>query len=98
MKVGDHVGVGCMVDSCLTCPACLSGEEQSCARGGSTSTYQSTDKHGRAATYPVGDKTLGGYTSVMVVHEAFAVIIPPAYPLQFAGPVMCAGGILNFSV
>ena len=23
LKPGDHAGVGCMVDSCRTCPACL---------------------------------------------------------------------------
>ena len=27
----------------------------------------------------------------MVVHEHFAVNIPKSYPLEFAGPVMCAG-------
>ena len=27
-KVGDTVGVGCMVDSCRTCASCEDGEEQ----------------------------------------------------------------------
>jgi D-arabinose 1-dehydrogenase-like Zn-dependent alcohol dehydrogenase len=27
----------------------------------------------------------------MVVHERFAIIIPKEYPMQYAGPVMCAG-------
>lgn len=27
----------------------------------------------------------------MVVHERFAVLIPAGYPLEYAGPVMCAG-------
>lgn len=35
--------------------------------------------------------TLGGYTDKMVVDENFAIIIPDAYPLEAAGPVMCAG-------
>ncbi|MDE2030620.1 MAG: alcohol dehydrogenase catalytic domain-containing protein, partial [Alphaproteobacteria bacterium] len=30
-KVGDKVGVGCMVDSCRTCPQCTQGLEQFCA-------------------------------------------------------------------
>jgi threonine dehydrogenase-like Zn-dependent dehydrogenase len=30
VKVGDQVGVGCMVDSCGTCGACRRGEEQKC--------------------------------------------------------------------
>ena len=30
MKAGDHVGVGCLVDSCRQCPMCHRGEEQFC--------------------------------------------------------------------
>ena len=52
---------------------------------------QSPDLHGRAETFPKGGVTLGGYTTKMVVHEHFAIIIPPAFPLEYAGPVMCAG-------
>ena len=37
-KVGDTVGVGCFVDSCRACPACVSGEEQYC-QGPATYTY-----------------------------------------------------------
>lgn len=89
-KVGDQVGVGCMVDSCLSCKQCLAGNEHKCSRG-QTGTYQGVNKHGRAESYPPGRKTLGGYTSVMVVHYKFCVLIPPSYPLEMAGPVMCAG-------
>src|ERR1700748_1153863 len=45
-KVGDHVGVGCMVNSCGQCSSCKAGLEQYCKRGG-TFTYNSTDKDGR---------------------------------------------------
>jgi sugar phosphate permease len=31
--VGDHVGVGCFVDSCGQCEYCLRGEEQFCTKG-----------------------------------------------------------------
>ncbi len=31
-KVGDKVGIGCMVDSCLHCDQCLTGEEQLCRK------------------------------------------------------------------
>jgi len=41
--------------------------------------------------FPKGSKTLGGYTNKMVVHYKFAVLIPAEYPLESAGPVMCAG-------
>ena len=88
VKVGDAVGVGVMVDACLQCDPCKAGEEQNCKKG-NVSTYNGTDKYGRAAS-PCG-YTLGGYTSKMVVHERFAIVVPPNYPLEFAGPVMCSG-------
>jgi uncharacterized zinc-type alcohol dehydrogenase-like protein len=89
-KVGDHIGVGCLVDSCLECEACSRGEEQMCKE--SVGTYQGKDRSGRAAhASPAGIPTLGGYTSRMVVHERFGVLIPKQYPLELAGPVMCAG-------
>ena len=98
--VGDHVGVGCIVDSCLNCDECKKGEEQKC-KNKSTSTYQGKDLHGRAAVWPpeftnasgktVKGYTLGGYTTKMVITEQFAIKIPKSYPLECAGPVMCAG-------
>jgi uncharacterized zinc-type alcohol dehydrogenase-like protein len=96
VKVGDHVGVGCMVDSCMNCSACQRGEEQKCSK--QVGTYGAKDNgSGRAATGPVGGgtmtpaHTIGGYTTQMVVHEKFAIIIPKEYPMEYAGPVMCAG-------
>lgn len=95
-QIGDHIGVGCMVDSCLNCSQCNKGEEQNCKKK-STATYQSPDVHGRAAVWPPlqpnGKKgyTLGGYSNKMVVTEQFAIQIPKTYPLAMAGPVMCAG-------
>jgi uncharacterized zinc-type alcohol dehydrogenase-like protein len=53
VKVGDQVGVGCMVDSCLECPKCLAGEEQQCVKK-NVGTYQGEDKFGRAAVFPKG--------------------------------------------
>jgi len=89
-KVGDHVGVGCMVDSCLTCKSCRAGEEQKCRK--QVATYQGKDNgSGRAQTYPANTQTIGGYSTVHIVHERFGVLIPPGYPLEYAGPVMCAG-------
>ena len=88
-KVGDHAGVGCMVDSCLKCSACLRGEEQKCTS--QIATYGGKDKSGRAATYPVGIHTYGGYTDKFVVNERFGIVIPKSYDLKYAGPVMCSG-------
>lgn len=90
IKVGDHVGVGCMVDACLKCASCQKGDENYCKKQ-NTATYQGQDNHGRAATYPTGGRTMGGYSSKMVVHEHFAILIPQSYPLEYAGPIMCAG-------
>mmetsp|Transcript_81447 Transcript_81447/g.141420 ORF Transcript_81447/g.141420 Transcript_81447/m.141420 type:complete len:419 (+) Transcript_81447:93-1349(+) len=92
IKVGDHVGVGCMVDSCLECEACLAGDEQKCKWENVGTFDGDSRKFGRADNpdAPLG-QTYGGYTSMMVVHEHFAIKIPKSYPLEAAGPVMCAG-------
>ena len=79
---GDHVGVGCMVDSCLTCDACEDGLEQYC-RCGSTYTYNALDKDG-APTY-------GGYSDRVVVKERFVVKVPNGLDLAGAAPLLCAG-------
>ena len=42
-KVGDHVAVGCMVDSCQQCDQCRKGLEQLC-RKGNTQTYNDRDR------------------------------------------------------
>jgi uncharacterized zinc-type alcohol dehydrogenase-like protein len=91
ITVGQNVGIGCMVDSCMKCKACKSGEEQKCMK--QVATYQGNDNnwHGQRQTYPAKGKTLGGYTDRMVVDENFAINIPDGYPLECAGPVMCAG-------
>lgn len=88
-KVGDHAGVGCMVDSCGTCAGCKAGEEQKCRK--QVGTYNGKNLNGRAETFPVGGQTLGGYTQKMVVHENFGINLPKTYPLEMAGPIMCAG-------
>ena len=54
-------------------------------------TYGASDRHGRAATYPVGGHTLGGYSQYHVCDERFVIIVPKGYPLSHVGPVMCAG-------
>jgi len=82
------VGVGCMVDSCGTCKECRKGEEQMCMKQVGTYCAPATE---RAQTFPAGGHTLGGYTSANVVQESFCIKIPKDYPLECAGPVMCAG-------
>lgn len=87
-SVGDHIGVGCMVDSCLECSKCMEGQEQKCSK--QVGTYAGKDWSGRAQV-PEREQTIGGYTNVMVVQERFGIKIPKSYPLEMAGPVMCAG-------
>jgi len=87
-KVGDRVGVGCIVDACLKCRNCLAGNEQFCtAPGGFTWSYGSKPVHGRAGT----EVTMGGYSTCMVVHEYFLVNLPDSLPMDKAGPLLCAG-------
>ena len=81
-KVGDTVGVGCLVDSCRTCPDCRDGFEQFC--NGMIMTYGSEDKH-------LGDGTLGGYSQSIVVTENFVLRIPANLNLAATAPLLCAG-------
>ncbi|MEV6729952.1 MULTISPECIES: NAD(P)-dependent alcohol dehydrogenase [unclassified Streptomyces] len=80
--VGDHVGVGCFVDSCRECEYCLRGQEQYCAQG-MTGTYNARDKK--------GDPTYGGYSTHVVVDENYTVRIPDGLALDVAAPLLCAG-------
>ena len=41
--------------------------------------------------WPPKSKTLGGYSKTMIIHWKFAILIPKTFPLEMAGPVMCAG-------
>lgn len=82
-KVGDVVGVGCMVDSDGTCQACKEGEEQFCPS--SVLTYGSADTHGTAPG------TLGGYSESIVVDQRFVLRIPENLDLAAAAPLLCAG-------
>ena len=68
-KVGDNVGVGCLVDSCRTCPSCRGGFEQFCDAGMTGGTYGGTEKH-------LGTPTLGGYSQSIVVTEDFVLRMP----------------------
>ncbi|WP_151479417.1 NAD(P)-dependent alcohol dehydrogenase [Streptomyces albicerus] len=80
--VGDRVGVGCMVDSCRECENCKAGLEQYCTQG-NVGTYNALDKN--------GEPTYGGYSTHIVVDEAFTVRIPDGLALDEAAPLLCAG-------
>ena len=80
---GDHVGVGCMVDSCQHCTACESGLEQYCEES-PTYTYNSVDRHDHTPTF-------GGYSEKIVVSDKFVLKIPVELDLKGAAPLLCAG-------
>jgi len=84
-KVGDRAGVGCMVDSCRTCASCREGLEQYCDQGKMVLTYNSLDPH------RPGERTYGGYSTHIVVDEAFCLTLAASLDMSAAAPLLCAG-------
>ena len=82
-KIGDSVGVGCMVDSCRNCSTCEEGLEQYCENG-NIQTYNGHDVH-------LGSHTLGGYSENIVVDENYVLNIPANLDLASSAPLLCAG-------
>lgn len=80
-KVGDRVGVGCLVGSCRSCDSCANNLENYCAK--MILTY--------GGTYYDGTTTYGGYSDIMVADEHFIVRIPDSLPFDAAAPLLCAG-------
>lgn len=81
-KVGQKVGVGCLVDSCRACKNCQAYREQNCFK--STLTYGGKD-------LVSGGQTMGGYSEKVVVNEDFVLSIPDGLDLASAAPLLCAG-------
>lgn len=85
-KAGDLAAVGCLVDSCRTCPSCKDHLEQYCENG-MTFTYNSPDKYTNKMTY-------GGYSDKIVVDEKFVLRVPKEFKekdLPGVAPLLCAG-------
>ncbi|WP_066902858.1 NAD(P)-dependent alcohol dehydrogenase [Mycolicibacterium houstonense] len=82
-QVGDHVGVGCFVDSCRECDNCKAGLQQYCTGGGMIGTYNAIGRD--------GTPTYGGYSGAIVVDENYVLRIPDSIPLDKAAPLLCAG-------
>ncbi|GBG30017.1 Cinnamyl alcohol dehydrogenase 8 [Hondaea fermentalgiana] len=87
-KVGDRVGIGCMVDSCRECEACKGGDEQLCDTG-FVGTYNAKYKYEHHPE--VGNSTFGGYSTGIVCNEDFVLRIPDNLDLVKAAPLLCAG-------
>ncbi len=100
-KVGDLVGVGCMIDSCRECEACKAGEQNYCEgpnswlatyngpMGPAKQTPDNSNMYGR-------DNTYGGYSTSVVVPEDFVLKIPAGLKPEVAAPILCAG-VTTFS-
>lgn len=82
-KAGDLVGVGCLVDSCRTCASCQEGLEQYCENG-FVGTYNGVDR-------VTGETTYGGYSTNLVVDEAFVLRVPDNLDPAAVAPLLCAG-------
>ena len=81
-KPGDLVGVGCLVDTDLTCDECKQDYEQFCPNR--ILTYNSPDKH-------LGGVTYGGYAETIVVDGHFVLRVPANLDLAGVAPLLCAG-------
>ncbi|KAL3527499.1 hypothetical protein ACH5RR_012155 [Cinchona calisaya] len=81
-KVGDKVGVGCLIGSCRTCEDCADDLENYCPK--KITTYD-------GPRYYDGTLTFGGYSDHMVVDEHFAIHWPEKLPLDGGAPLLCAG-------
>ncbi|HWE29016.1 MAG TPA: NAD(P)-dependent alcohol dehydrogenase [Polyangia bacterium] len=83
VKEGDFAAVGCMVDSCRKCASCTAGLEQYCVER-PTYTYNAVE---RGTLKP----TFGGYSSAIVVDEAYTLRVPQKDGLAAVAPLLCAG-------
>lgn len=81
-KVGDKVGVGCLVQTCRACDNCRGDLENYCPKP--VYTYGSIGHDAGYATY-------GGYSNKIVVDEHFVIRVPDNLPLDAAAPLLCAG-------
>lgn len=83
-KAGDLAGIGCMVDSCQSCPSCQGGHEQFCEQKQTVYTYNSLERDKKTPTY-------GGYSDQIVCTETFVVKVSDKLPLEGVAPLLCAG-------
>ncbi|CDO94998.1 unnamed protein product [Kluyveromyces dobzhanskii CBS 2104] len=82
LKLGDRVGVGAQVSSCLDCSRCSSDNEQYCPKF--VTTYSQP-------YFEDGYVSQGGYASHVRVHEHFVLPIPEALETKNAAPLLCGG-------
>lgn len=82
-KIGDLVGVGCIVDSCRHCTDCEEGLENYCDNMVGTYNFPTPDAPGY---------TMGGYSQYIVVDENYVLKIKHnEQQLAEVAPLLCAG-------
>ena len=87
-KLGDRVGVGTVVDSCMSCDQCNANKEHACKKG-FTMAFNEPTKHGHISTD--SGYTYGGFSQRISVHQNFVVRIPDKFPLEAAAACMTTG-------
>ncbi|KAI3462154.1 hypothetical protein Pfo_018817 [Paulownia fortunei] len=81
IKIGDKVGVGCLVGSCRQCEECTIDQESYCSK----QIFSINDR------YYDGTVTYGGFSNIMVANEHFVIRWPENLPLDLGAPLLCAG-------
>lgn len=82
-RIGDRVGIGCIIDSCKQCNHCEQDLEQYCLQG-MVGTYGGRDRHDGSITH-------GGYSDRIVCRDEFVLKVPAALRSEHAAPLLCAG-------
>ncbi|KAL2246678.1 8-hydroxygeraniol dehydrogenase [Sesamum indicum] len=80
-RIGDKVGVGCLVGSCRQCDECTNNQESYCPKQILTI----------SSRYYDGSPTYGGFSNIMVADEHFVIRWPDNLPLDTGAPLLCAG-------
>ena len=89
VTVGDIVGVGCMIDSCMQCKSCEQGDEQLCT--GPVRMTMTYNGHFKPDPKAPEFNTFGGYSTHIVSKEHFVLKIPNGLKVSAAAPILCAG-------
>ncbi|MET0378712.1 MAG: NAD(P)-dependent alcohol dehydrogenase [Spongiibacteraceae bacterium] len=86
-RVGELVGVGCIIDSCRVCAPCREHDEHYCVER-FTPSFNGRERG-------TGNPTYGGYSQTYVINEHYAVKIPGGLDPAAAAPLLC-GGITTY--
>mgnify|MGYP002720192116 FL=1 len=82
--MGDRVGIGAQVGSCMNCSDCSHDNENYCANY-MVDTYNSR--------WPDGSIAQGGYSTAIRAHQRFVFPIPDGIKSEHAAPMLCAGPV-----